>query len=93
MFFWFSSLCLLSVTCVKFSKAICAKDFMILQLIWMVMYRSLRQLMVCVWMVRLIPTIMVIGGSTTHPCWARSCCKMAYLSSLLEMASMGKQSL
>ena len=55
--------------------------------------RALRQLTVCVWMVPLILAFMMIGDNTSHSCWIRTGCSIAYLFSLQHIASMGKQSL
>jgi hypothetical protein len=51
--------------------------------------RALRKLTVCVWMVPLILVFIMIGGNTSHSCWIRIGCRIAYLLSLQHIDSMG----
>ena len=54
--------------------------------------RSWRSLIIYICIVPLIHALIIMGGSTIHPSWDRSGCRMVYLSSFQLVASTGNLS-
>ena len=86
---FFSNFLLFRIICVRNLIAIWEKDFINLWILELGFYRSWRSLTILVYIVPLIHVVIVMGGSTIHSSWDRSAWRMAYLSSLQLVASIG----
>ena len=84
---------LFRIMCVRYLRAIWEKDSISLWSLELGICRSWRSLTVVVCIMPLIPTVIIMDGSTIHPSWDRSRCSVAYLSSLLLVASARNLSL
>ena len=62
-----SQVYVVNMICVKYMWLFVRRISMSLQMLWVVLFRSLRQLMVCIWMVPLIFASMYLFRLRTEP--------------------------